>query len=211
MSGEQTSFLAAAADPAAPAEGGEAAPAQTSGEGGKPSLLGAQQTQQGTTPEQSGQGKPTTPAPVEVSVPEGVELDKGFLEAVKAGDPQKVVDAYLAQQKAADAEWAKQGQAWVQQVRSDPELGGANLQATEAACRKAMARFGSPALAKTLVEFGLDNHPELVRAFARMGKAIGEDSIAGTATSAEKQAPADDYTSMARRLFKNSPEMFERN
>lgn len=206
MSGEQTSFLAGADAPAegqatTPQQDTQAAKPEATAEG---SILGAG-TQEGQQPK-DGQAEATKPAPVELKVPEGVDLGKDVLEALKAGDPQKVVDAMAAERQQSDAEWAKQDQQWRSQVQSDPELGGANLDATALACRKAMAKYGSPELAKFLDDMGIGNHPVLVRAFARIGKALGEDTVAGTTTSTARTVPPDTDEAVARGLW---PEMFQ--
>lgn len=74
---------------------------------------------------------------------------------------------------------------WVQTINEDPEIGGANKDASVAAAQKALATFGTPELNKMLglptednpTGTGLGNNPELVRLMARIGAAISEDSV----------------------------------
>jgi hypothetical protein len=40
-----------------------------------------------------------------------------------------------------------------------------------------MQQFGTPELKAALEQTGMGNHPELVRLFAKVGKAMGEDSL----------------------------------
>lgn len=79
---------------------------------------------------------------------------------------------------------------WAAKVKSDPEIGGAKLPATIAAANKAIAAFGGEELAQVLQQTGLASHPAMVRALARIGAQVAEDSIAGTITSPTAQASA---------------------
>ena len=57
---------------------------------------------------------------------------------------------------------------WANAAHSDPELGGRAL----AAARQAVERFGGARLKQALEETGLGNHPEVIRAFYRIGRAM---------------------------------------
>lgn len=65
---------------------------------------------------------------------------------------------------------------WVNTVKSDPELGGANLAKTNANAMRVVERFMSPALREDLRVTGYGDHPELVRFLAKVGAAMAEDS-----------------------------------
>lgn len=147
-----------------------------------------------------------TPAEVEVKLPDGVQADpellKGFVATAKeigidSAKAQKVLDLYVAAQtqaqQKADADWAKQLQEWKDQVGADKELGGEGMKANLAAAKKAVARFGTPELAQVLDSSGLGNHPELVRLLARAGKALAEDSVAGTSSPTSQRADQDPF------------------
>ena len=56
-----------------------------------------------------------------------------------------------------------------------PRLDGSRLKATIEAAGKAIDRFGTPGLREVLNFTGAGNHPEVVRFFARIGRAISED------------------------------------
>jgi hypothetical protein len=43
--------------------------------------------------------------------------------------------------------------------------------------RKALESFGSPALKELLNNTGLGNHPEVIKAFHKVGKLISEDKM----------------------------------
>jgi hypothetical protein len=47
-----------------------------------------------------------------------------------------------------------------------------------AAAKMALDTFGTPELRTLLIETGLGDHPEMIRAFVRAGKAISEDTLA---------------------------------
>lgn len=66
---------------------------------------------------------------------------------------------------------------WASDLRKDSEFGGANFDSNVKTAQKAMEAFGSPELKQILNDTGLGSHPELVKVFHRIGKAISEDSM----------------------------------
>lgn len=148
-------------------------------------------------------GKSAVAAPekYEFKTAEGQELDA---EAVKAFEPiakelnlsneqaQKLVDVYgskimpkVVEQQA--AQWQQQIEQWAEQVKADKDLG---TDVSIGAAQKAMDKFGSPELKQYLNETGLGNHPELVRIFANIGKAMSEDGLV-TGNSGGAKSAAD--------------------
>jgi hypothetical protein len=126
----------------------------------------------------------------EFTFEEGIEIDADTLTNLK--DLSK--DLGLSQeaaQKVADLgalqaqRWAEQQQQamqtaqaeWVDQVKSDKEIGGDALTENLSVAKSALARFGTPELTQLLDESGLGNHPEMIRAFHRIGKSISDDVI----------------------------------
>lgn len=163
--------------------------------------------------------EPSTPAaPAELSfkLPEGVQLDEAglgkFREFAKsAGLTSEQAEKVLAlthaanveaQKAAADAH-SKRITEWETALKADKELGGAAFEATKAAAQKAIVKFGSDALKELFESTALGSHPEMVRFVARVGKAMAEDSIAGTSG-----APAPTGDDLLRKLYPNSPQMF---
>lgn len=69
------------------------------------------------------------------------------------------------------------GEQWVSAVKADKEIGGAKLDANIAIARKARNAFGSEALRSLLNETRLGNHPEVIKFFVKVGKAISEDTF----------------------------------
>lgn len=131
--------------------------------------------------------KLVVPEKYEFKAPEGVEqLDPQALAVfepiakelgLSQEQAQKLVDIYpQIQQQQAEA-WSKQVTDWGDQVKADKEIGGDKLTASVGQAQKALDQFGTPALRDYLENSGLGNHPELVRAFAKVGKMMSEDKI----------------------------------
>ena len=56
--------------------------------------------------------------------------------------------------------------------------------------RRAYAQFASPELSEVLDGTGLGNHPEMIRAFSKIGQMLGEESLAvGTGLGRTQQSP----------------------
>lgn len=141
------------------------------------------------------------PEKYEFTAGEGVELDT---EALKDFEPvardlnltneqaQKLVDAYpkiLAgvQQRQAEA-WQAQTEQWAADVKADKEIGGDKLTANLSAAQRALDQFGGPVLKEYLNTTGLGNHPELVKAFVKIGKAMSEDGMVDGSNQGQRSA-----------------------
>lgn len=178
---------APAADPAKP-EGDKPQPGT---EGDKPQEdKPADGEKPADKPDDKEQKQEGAPEKYEFKAGEGVELDT---EALKDFEPvarelnltneqaQKLVDAYpkiLAgvQQRQAEA-WQKQTEGWAETVKADKEIGGDKLTANLSAAQRALEQFGDPELKEYLDSTGLGNHPALVKAFIKVGKAMSEDKV----------------------------------
>jgi hypothetical protein len=68
-------------------------------------------------------------------------------------------------------------QQWADDVKSDKELGGERFAESAELAKRVVDRFGTDAFRKNLNESGYGNHPEVVRIFARIGKAMAPDSL----------------------------------
>jgi len=136
-------------------------------------------------------GKPKAPDSYDLKLPEGTNLDDAALEQIterarKLGLTQEQAEKLLEQEntnaaKAAEQQqetWKSQVEEWGKAVKSDKEIGGDKYDATVKASRQAVEKFASPELKKALNETGFGNHPELVRCFAKIGKAMGEEQPA---------------------------------
>ncbi|HBR0871262.1 TPA: peptidase [Klebsiella pneumoniae] len=151
--------------------------------------------------EEKEQKQEGAPEKYEFQAGEGVELD---VEALKDFEPvarelnltneqaQKLVDAYpkiLAgvQQRQAEA-WQAQTEEWAATVKADKEIGGDKLTANLGVAQRALDTFGTPELKEYLNGTGLGNHPELVKAFVKVGKAMSEDGVVTGKESGQRSA-----------------------
>ncbi|EGA1174990.1 TPA: peptidase [Escherichia coli] len=141
------------------------------------------------------------PEKYEFQAAEGVELDT---EALKEFEPvarelnltneqaQKLVDAYpkiLAgvQQRQAEA-WQKTIEQWAADVKADKEIGGDKLISNLSAAQRALDQFGTPELKEYLNTTGLGNHPDLVKTFVKIGKAMSEDGMVTGGNEGQRSA-----------------------
>jgi hypothetical protein len=127
------------------------------------------------------------PEKYEFKAPEGQSFDANVLAQFEEvareinlpqAEAQKMLDkiAPALAQKQADIIKSAQDE-WVASTKADKEIGGDKLDANLSVAKKALDAFGTPALRDLLNESGLGNHPEIIRAFYKAGKAISEDSF----------------------------------
>lgn len=144
--------------------------------------------------------KPVVPDTYAFTAPEGSDMDvnalQGLSPAFKAAgltqeNAQNLVNAYVAHM---DAQRTAQMQAWGDQARADKDLGGANFDANVQTAQKAIGRFATPEFKAYLDQTGLGNHPEMLRTFHRIGKAISEDTPPAVNTPPASRTAKDVYT-----------------
>lgn len=81
---------------------------------------------------------------------------------------------------------------WKKAVSIDKELGGDNLAKSAEFAYRAVERFASPEFKAELDKTGFGNHPEVVRMFSRIGRAMSDDKIIGNgAPPTEKKSMED--------------------
>jgi hypothetical protein len=128
--------------------------------------------------------EPQVPETYELKMPEGMTADKDAVDAFTAiakdhkltnEQAQKFTDIAVAMRQRDVEAHAKQVADWLEQTKTDKEFGGDKLEENLGISRKAMDTFGSPELKQLLDSSGLGNHPAVVRAFFKAGKAISED------------------------------------
>ncbi len=130
------------------------------------------------------------------TIPEGSALDGEVLEDYKAAakecgldqaNAQKLIEfGAIAQAKALD----KMSANWSAESTSDKEFGGDKLNENLAIASKARDAFATPELRALLESSRLGNHPEMIRVFYKIGKAMSEDSLVpgGRAPSSTQSA-----------------------
>lgn len=162
----------------------------------------------------AGEGKPTpgdkagegdqrqTDTYADFAMPEGIELDQQLLsEAVPIfkelgltkEQAQKLVDFQAKQvqagsQKQIDS-FNQQLDAWRDAAKTDSEFGGEKFDESIALARAAIGKFGTPELKQLLNDYGVGNHPEVIRFMVRVGKLTKED-VPGAQSNASTK-PAD--------------------
>lgn len=146
-------------------------------------------------------------------VPEGAqELDKAkleeFLPVAKALNltqeaAQKLIDFYAKTQadaiNAMTTKWAETHAQWRKDAETDAEIGGANLQDSLKAVNAFKKAFGSPELDQLLEDTRIGDHPALLRAFVKVGKAVSEAGAhfgRGSSAATPEDAASTFYPSM---------------
>lgn len=134
---------------------------------------------------------PAQPVPLSLKMAEKALVDQASLDrTLKVLTDGKVsqeqaqtiadhIDAEVAahwQRKEAEAVQLRTVE-WVNQTKADPEIGGAKFDATMADAARARAQFFNPEFDKMLDTTGLGNHPEFVRAWAKVGQALAQSAI----------------------------------
>jgi hypothetical protein len=83
---------------------------------------------------------------------------------------------------------------WVENVKSDPEIGGDKLQENLGKAVRVLDAFGTPELKSLLGETGLGDNPEIIRFLVRAHQDIGEDRfLTGSQSDKEQPFSAQDF------------------
>lgn len=137
-------------------------------------------------------------------LPDGVALDKELIsefkdiakaKGLKQEDAQSLVElgAKIAQKQAVSLQEAvkKQVSDWESEAKADKEFGGEKLDENLAVAKKGLETVGNDALKSLLKTTGIGSHPEVIRAFIKIGKLVSEDKVEtgrGTATDPKSLA-----------------------
>jgi hypothetical protein len=137
-----------------------------------------------------------TQAPVysDFTLPEGMQIDKGALDAFKPiaselgltqESAQKIVNigVMMAESGTKQQETGRQeaiekarGQ-WVKQITDDPDFGGEGLQENLATANSFLKKTGRPGFVNLLTQAGLGDHPEVILQIWEWAKMNGDDSV----------------------------------
>ena len=88
------------------------------------------------------------------------------------------------------AEIQRQQAEWETAVKSDPEIGGANLAPNLAKVSKLIDAEGTPELRQALDATGAGSHPEIVKFFIKMADRYAEGAPAGGGNPTTKESTA---------------------
>lgn len=150
--------------------------------------------------------EPAVPESYDLQMPDGMELDtvvadefSAIAKEMKLDQPtaQKFADLGAKMVQRQQEAHAKTVEGWVESVKTDKEIGGDKLTENLAVARKALDTFGTPELRDLLNSSGLGNHPDVIKAFYKVGKAISDDRFV---TGSPTTGPID----TAKKMF---PEM----
>ena len=176
---------------------------------------------QGGTPPDGGAPKETKPAEsvipekYEITAPEGFQVDTELLgrftplaKELKLDNAgvQKLAN-FLAEERKADAgnqvkAWEKTVDGWTQATKSDPEIGGEKLGPALASAKAVVDKYGNDKLRGELFDqYGIGNHPEVIRFLARIGADMADDKFHGTpgGGGGEKSAAEVLYPNMTKK------------
>ena len=193
-----------------PGQGTEATATATEAQQSSAQAQGTQDssTPTGEAPATTQETAPVVPEKYEFTMPEGVTLDPGVESAFSEVAKELSLSQESAQKvmgtmapviaKIQQEQHVALVESWKQELKGDKEIGGDKLSENLGIANKAYTRFGSPKLVALLQESGLSEHPEVVRAFFKIGKSISEDTfVAGSVGS----TPSSD---LASRLYTRS-------
>jgi hypothetical protein len=136
------------------------------------------------------EGSKPEPKPLELKLPEGSHLTAAAVERVAArakelnltpeqaqAELQRESDLVKTFVEGENKKLAQEVNVWVEESKKDPEIGGEKFAANAEMAKRVVNRFGTEGFKKALNETGLGNHPELVRVFVRIGRAMTDDQL----------------------------------
>lgn len=107
------------------------------------------------------------------------------------GNATKAATAFNAQVTEFYSDIGGTPETWVAAAKADKEFGGEKFNENLALAKSALDQFGTPELSKYLMKTKAGNHPELLRAFVRIGKAISQDGFVPGRASGARKSDAD--------------------
>ncbi|MCM5682510.1 hypothetical protein M8A51_23520 [Schlegelella sp. S2-27] len=147
--------------------------------------------------------KPAAPEKYELKAPEGFDasrLEQITSFAKELGLTNEAAQKLLDREAKSDTDRHEAAQQqlqqlrtrWVDDVKADKELGGEHFDVTVKQAQKAITKYGTDEFKKALNESGYGNHPEVVRVFARIGKAMAEDKFETNGSDASGKKSVED-------------------
>lgn len=137
---------------------------------------------------------------MELKFPDGFKADDNVVKdfkavakelGLKSESAQKIADLFIKTEQASQEAWKSETAAWAESAKTDKEYGGAKFDESLKTALKAADRFASPELRKLLDTSRLGNHPEVLRLFVQVGRAMAEDSVAGATGATSSTDPKE--------------------
>lgn len=153
----------------------------------------------------------TIPEAYDIKAVDGYEVTPELMDSlspllkelkIPQAGAQKLADLHMSvmQQQASEASAARKQviSGWTESIKKDPEFGGARFNENMGLARRGLQAVmpKDAGAAKELTELlngsGMGNHPEIIKAFARVGKMVKEDSaLSGTAGGTVSDDPVE--------------------
>jgi len=133
---------------------------------------------------------PKAPEKYDLKLSEDSPLDASDVERISAyakekGLSNEVAQEMLEREEAAivsyrDAQMQEVEEIrakWLEEAENDKEIGGDEFKKNVTLAKRVIDKFGSKEFKETLKDTGFGNHPEVVRVFVRIGKAMSDDQF----------------------------------
>lgn len=130
--------------------------------------------------------KPTVPEKYELKLPEGSLLAPSDIERISTLAKEKGLSPEAAQEllevqsithrEALDRQLETVRNEWATAAAADPEIGGAEFKQNAELASRVVERY-FPEAKKVFDDTGFGNHPDMMRGFVRLGKAMSEDQL----------------------------------
>lgn len=146
----------------------------------------------------------------DLKAPEGSNFEQGKLDKIVSfskeqglskEQAQALVDRDAKMEADQKTELLQKSQQWVEDVKSDKEIGGEKFGTSVEHAKRIISKYASEDFKKVLNDTGLGNHPELVRLLARVGKDMGSDEFVN---APQGHAPQRRPKTIADRLYGNT-------
>ena len=153
------------------------------------------------------QAKPAEPEAYELTAPEGYPINDDALKNLNAlcrdakltrAQGEAVMKYLHGNYTAFQEGQAAQLKKWADEARADKEFGGDRFEANVADARRGLATFDTDGSIRAMLEeTGYGNHPAVLKIFARVGKALGEDKLVGVGGDAAEIPLAERFYASA--------------
>lgn len=154
--------------------------------------------------------KPVVPEKYDLKAPEksllsSAQVDKIAQYAKERGFSNEQAQELLNREASAVTEYhqglesmlSRRQEEWAGETKADKEVGGEKFKESLSLAKSVIDRFGTEQLKKELNATKFGDHPEVVRVFARIGRAMAPDQLV------HSQGQADTKPPLAERLYKN--------
>jgi hypothetical protein len=127
-------------------------------------------------------------------LPEGMPLDKELLAEfipiakelkLTQDQAQSLIDIQTKMMTQRMDVWSNTLKGWLDSAKTDKEIGGDGWTQNVETAQRALNTFGTPELKSALDQYGMGNHPEMIRLMTRIGKAMTEDKVVMPGTTGE--------------------------